>query len=78
MLSFIFILNLCRGCKCAFLQTVVMSLMDFKFDNEDNLSIILGTKIFVARDMIAEDFNSTPLSHSLSEQLITKYNKIIQ
>jgi hypothetical protein len=40
-----------------------MDVMDFSFDEEDDLSSALGTKTLAAWDMVPEGFDNTPRAH---------------
>jgi hypothetical protein len=40
-----------------------MDVMDFSFDEEDDLSSALGTETLAAGDMVPEGFDNTPRAH---------------
>jgi hypothetical protein len=47
-----------------------MDVMDFSFDEEDDLSSALGTETLAAEDMVPEGFDNTPRARVPTELLI--------
>jgi hypothetical protein len=55
----------------------LMDPIDFDIDNEDVLSITLGTETLTARDIVPEGFDNIPRARSLPEHIIQERKYLI-